>query len=181
MNIQQHERIARIKQVSRSLSLFLTAMRYLFWGLWPLAVIVALFVDASGTIKYMGDIQVKLVDLSFPQRIVLAIFISVFFFFGLRIIYYCRELTRHFANGDIFNKKAVAHARKALFNALVIYGVQLSCVLAHWGNSHMKNPAEPVVIDLTYVFALMLFGLIYVLLWVIEIGCDLNEESELTI
>lgn len=181
MNIQQHERIARIKKVSRYLYLFLTAIRYFFWAIWPLALVVALFLDATGSIKYIGDLEVKLVDLSFPQRIVLAIFISVFFFFELRVIHYCRELTRHFANGDIFNKKAIAHARKALLNALVIYGVQLSCTLAYWGYSYIKNPAEPLVIDLDYVFAFMLFGLIYVLLWVLEIGCDLNEESELTI
>src|SRR6188768_3079522 len=130
MNVQQHERIARIKQFSRYLHLGLTGIRYLLWVSWPLMAIVFLFGDKA-TLK-IGLIQMEDVELSIVQRILMVAVVSAFIFLALKLVYHFRELIQHFSNGDIFNKKAIDHARKALLNGLVIYGLYLSTLLGSW-------------------------------------------------
>jgi hypothetical protein len=56
-------------------------------------------------------------------------------------------------------------------------------VLGSWGwvIQQSSSMRVNVNVDVSFIFALMFFGLMYVLLWALEIGSDLNEESELTI
>jgi len=50
-----------------------------------------------------------------------------------------------------------------------------------WFYITTKSSPVDIPVNLDFIAALMFFGLMYVLLWALEIGCDLNEESELTI
>lgn len=179
MNVQQHERIARIKQFSRYLYVCLTWIRYFLWVMWPLVAVVFLFGDkATLTI---GVIQIEDAELSIVQRILMVAFVSVFMFLALKLVYHFRELIRHFSDGDIFNKQAIDQARKALLSGLVIYGLYLSTLLGSWIYSATQSAQTMVSVNADFILVLMFFGLMYVLLWALEIGCDLNEESELTI
>lgn len=180
MNVQQHERIARIKQLSHYLYLCLTGIYYLLQVLCPLAVIFAL-VSVGGKFTFMGVVSINNTELFFLQRLIIAIVMSIIFFLILKLTHHFRELIRHFANGDIFNKKAIEHARKALMNGLVIYGVYLSGMFAGWVYTFIKYPSILISINGGFIVGFIFFGLMYVLLWALEIGCDINEESELTI
>ncbi len=181
MNIQQHARIARIKQFSRYLYLALSGLRYVLWGLWPLFVAAMMFGNKLQI--NMGEMHMNDVEPSLLQRVLLVVGLSAFMFVAIKITFHFRELIRHFSEGDIFNKVAIDHARKALFNGLMLYGLYVLTVLGSWGwvIQQSSSMSVNVNVDVSFIFALMFFGLMYVLLWALEIGSDLNEESELTI
>jgi hypothetical protein len=179
MNVQQHARIARIKQFSRYLYVCLTWIRYFLWVMWPLTAVFFLF-GHKATLN-IGLIQIEDVELSIVQRVLLVAVVSAFMFLALKLVYHFRELIQHFSAGDIFNKKAIDHARKALLNGLVIYAVYLSTLLASWIYIATQSAQTTVYMNANFILVFMFFGLMYILLWALEIGCDLNEESELTI
>lgn len=187
MNIQQHARIGRIKQFSGYLYVCLTWIRYFLLFGWPASVIVILV----GIIFLDGD-AVTLRRVGFA--VFLSAFLSVYLFIALKICVHFRELIRYFSKGDIFNKGAVYRARKALWYALLLYGVHVAKVIVVQAQLFF-SPVDLSSIDIPLLYAplmsvlsgfgfirtLMIFGLMYILLWALEIGCDLNEESELTI
>lgn len=179
MDIQRHERIARIKQISGYLYVCLTWVRYALWVVWPLMVVVFL---VGGKMQLtVGVVQMQDVELTLVQRLLMVALLSVFLWLALKITHHSRELIRHFSVGDIFNKQAIDHARKALHHGMVIYGVYLVSLLGSWFYSAMQTSPVHIVVNTDFIVALMFFGVMYVLLWALEIGCDLNEESELTI
>lgn len=179
MNVQQHERIARIKQISGYLYVCLTWIRYALWVFWPLiAVIFFMGEKANFTI---GVMQADDVELTLFLRLLLVTTTSIFLFLTLKLVHHFRSLIKHFTEGDIFNKTAIDHARKALLNGLVIYGLYMGSVILSWFYGATQTAQVSIDINANFIIALMFFGLMYVLLWALEIGCDLNEESELTI
>lgn len=179
MNVQQHERIARIKQISSYLYVCLTWTRYLLWLIWPLLAV--LFFMGNQVNFTIGAMQIDDVELTLALRLLIVTTASIFLLLALTLIHHFRALIKHFAEGDIFNKNAIDHARKALMNGLVIYGLYVSSALASWFYAATQTTKVSAEININFILALMFFGLMYVLLWALEIGCDLNEESELTI
>ncbi len=179
MNVQQHGRIARIKQFSRYLYLSLSAARYVFWVTWILGLGI-IFTAEKGNFT-IGSASFAEVELTYLQRILFALFVSAGFFLLLKITHHFRALINSFAAGDIFNKVAIDHARKALLHGMVFYGLCVSVSLVSWIYGAVNSSPASVSVNGDFIFWLMLFGLMYVLLWALEIGCDLNEESELTI
>lgn len=63
MNIQQHERITRIKKLSRCLYLVLTGLQYFILVLWPLMVFVAV-IGTHGELTFMGGVSLDAADLN---------------------------------------------------------------------------------------------------------------------
>jgi hypothetical protein len=187
MNVQQHARIARIKQFSRYLYVCLTWIRYLLLLGWPASVIFTL-----AAIIFLDGDAVTLRRVGFA--VFLSAFLSVHLFLALQICFHFRELIRYFSKGDIFNKEAVYRARKALWYALLLYGIYIAKVIVVQALLYI-SPVDVSSIDIPpvtvsimnilssfdFIWTLMIFGLMYILLWALEIGCDLNEESELTI
>lgn len=184
MNIQQHERITRIKKLSRYLYLVLTGLQYFILVLWPLMVFFTV-TGTEGELTFVGGVSLDAAELNYLQRSLIAAFLSVFFYLAIKVTYHFRQLISHFAGGDIFNKKAIEHARKALLHALLFYGFSLVSALIEWAYFYIADQAVdkhiPIIVNGEVISGLILFGLMYVLLWALEIGCDLNEESELTI
>lgn len=179
MNIQQHERIARIKQFSRYLYLCLSAARYVLWGTWIIGLVV-IFTATKGNLT-IGSSSFEGVELTYLHRMGFAVFASVCFFLILKVVLHFRALIQFFSVGDIFNKAAIDHARKALLYGVIIYGVCLSVTFMSWVFEIVRNYPSSIHLDGNFIVGLIFFGLMYVLLWALEIGCDLNEESELTI
>jgi hypothetical protein len=179
MNIQQHERIIRIKKLSRYLYLTLSGIHYLLLVLWP-AALLWILIGTQGSITLINETLTP-ENMSFLQSILVGVIISAFFFLMLKVTFHFRQLIQHFANGDIFNKKATVHARRALLYALVIYGMFACTSIVMWILMYIETQSFQLALRGNYIFAMIIFGLMYVLLWALEIGCDLNEESELTI
>ena len=179
MDIQQHERITRIKTLSRYLYWALTGIQYLLLLLLPL-VIGWLWFGSKGAIT-LPNHSVNTESLSHLQRCLFMIPITLLFLALLKVTYHLRQLIWHFSSGNIFNKPAIAHARKALNYALAIYGIFILATVATWIYLYTQNNYFRVNVSGDFIFGIIIFGLMYVLLWALEIGCDLNEESELTI
>lgn len=177
MNIQQHERIARIKQISGYLYVGLTWVRYLLWAMCPLIAGVVLF-GSKGTVV-LGDVQMSAAELTMVQRVLLLTVIAPILFFLLKVVHHFRALMRYFSIGDIFNKKAIDHARKALQHSFGIFAVHIVSSIVM--SAYFYTGARHFHISFDYLLGFLIFGLMFVLLWTLEIGCDLNEESELTI
>ncbi len=178
MNIHHHERIAQIKKLSRYLYLTLTGIQYVLWVLWPLALF-SLWIGTQLVIHLGKPISVG--DLSLLQRCLMTVIVSGVLLLLLNVIHHLRQLILYFANGDIFHKRAIDHARKALRNALIIYGFYVLSSLAMWSYIYITHQSFHVSFNGKFAFGLIIFCLMYVLLWALEIGHDLNEESELTI
>jgi hypothetical protein len=183
MNVQQHERIAQIKKLSGYLCVALTWIGYLLWVFCPLLAI-AILADTSGESRYtflLGGVTVENVDLSYLHRILIVLLMTVFFFFLIKLTNHFRELIRYFSKGEIFNKAAIGHARKSLLHGLVVFGFYLSTLIAGFVYTVAKTSAVNISLNIGVATGFIFFGLMYVLLWALEIGADLNEESELTI
>lgn len=180
MNIQQDARIAKIKKLSRYLYLCLTGIHYLLWVLCPIAIIV-IFASSNATFTFMETIKVSGTDITFLQRAMMLTYLALFYFFVLKMSYHFRELIRSFSLGDIFNKKAIEHARKALLNGLALYVIYLMSLFAGWAYFLLNHPTNKIEMNGDFIIGFIFFGLMYILLWALEIGADLNEESELTI
>lgn len=179
MNIQQHARITRIKTLSRYLYWGLTGIHYLLWALLPLTL-SWLWFGVPGMIT-LFDRSIDSASLSLVQRCLVMVPVVLFLLMLLKVTYHLRQLILHFVRGDIFNKTATTHARKALHYALVTYGVFVCSTVATWIYLYVTHHYFSVTLNGDFIFGLVIFGFMYVLLWALEIGCDLNEESELTI
>lgn len=182
MDIQQHARTAQIKKLSRSLCTFLTWIGILIWFLWPL-VLVPLFADVrlSPGARNVGP-GLQLGVLSLPVRIAMMVGIALFIYFVQQTVLHARMLMLHFSQGEIFNVEAVKSARSALSNALVVFWLNVACQIAvmFLQASHAAHPVYRINPE-SLIYGFLFFGLMYVLLWALEIGRDLNEESVLTV
>lgn len=187
MNLQQHERIAQIKKLSGYMHTALRCLVSLMWLLWLIVAITILTVD--NLTLTLAKTPILLDEMTYMHRFVALLIISVVTFLCIKIARHFRDLMHYFRRGEIFNSAAIAHARKALFNALLLWGMMLATELSHWlyalikiflsGDGRVVN--VHFTLDGSIFLGLIFFGLMYLLLWALEIGRDLNEEPELTI
>lgn len=179
MNIQKHHRINQIKSMSQYLYFFLTCIHFLLC-LAPIFLAWLIFKEGKGNFTYLG-VNLNIEDLTSLQRILITTHLFILLLFILKTIYHFRELIWHFSKGNIFNRKAIENARKALFSGLFFYVFYLVSLFSIWIYLSTQQQPISIVIDGSLALGLIFFGLMYVLLWSLEIGADLNEESELTI
>ena len=185
MDVKRHERIAHIQRLSEYLRRVLTVFGYLCWLLWPVVLTVP-FASGNGTITVFGDLAFRLGDLDLLQRLALTVFLCSMLALTQRALHYARNLMECFSEGDIFNRATLETARKAIWWGAILLSIE---VLSNVGIACYRFfsgtglPTSPLIADLfsTVMNGLLFFGLIYVLLWALEIGRDLHEESELTI
>ncbi|MFZ6864310.1 hypothetical protein ACO0K7_16900 [Undibacterium sp. Ji67W] len=95
------------------------------------------------------------------------------------------QLLTCFSSGEIFNRKAIGHARYAFyiafFSSLFYYAVQLlalTCSLMFWQDgkvSYFFRIFADALGDTVWI------GISLLIIWSLEIGAELNDEVELTI
>ena len=178
MDIQTHSRTQQIKQLSRYLFIALTGFRYLLFLGWPAIAVVAFIPSGS---LYLGDalIPIESINLSF-KGLILALYAAGLFIM-LRISYHFRELMKQFMQGDIFGAEAIASVRGALHSGIVFFILSWLHALLGCIYDYSVNSTLDISFATEIVIACIYFGLMYTLLWALEIGADLNEESEMTI
>ncbi len=179
MNIQQHERICRIKTLSRYLYWWVIGIQALLWAVLPLSI-GWLWIGGRGAIT-LFEHSVDIASLSDLSRWLIMISMVLILLVLAKVIHHMRQLILHFAHGNIFNKAATAHAQKALHYALALYAAFISCTLAAWGYLYAQDKYFNITLNGDFILGIIIFALMYILLWALEIGCELNEESELTI
>ncbi len=187
MNVTRHKRIERIKKLSGCLRFFLSLVGY---GL-LLSLLGALVFPLIGLLPILPGKEIGLtyIPLAPMHRIGISAVILAFSLLPFYSVRYARDLMTYFSKGEIFNRSALLVARKAIYCGLgsVAGPLLLREICLHFMGGNFLGlpiyPFLPLIPKLTESLfsGLMFFGAMYVLLWALEIGADLNEESELTI
>ncbi|MEO7497512.1 MAG: hypothetical protein ABIT83_08420 [Massilia sp.] len=178
MNIQQHARIEQIKKLSGSMRRLLSLIAGLLWLFWPVLGVLAFVICLPGNkagpsvLEGVGILLLGVALLVLTQK----------------TVRYSRDLMAHFSEGDIFNSRTLHTARKALLYSLTGLAIDMG-----FGIYSAFTPMPVSALEehdtIASIFELtskgfngfMFFGLMFVMLWTLEIGRDLYEESELTI
>jgi hypothetical protein len=176
MNVQRHTRIAHIKKLSGFLSSGLKFAQYAIWLFLPV-ILTMPFSSGNLTLK-LGESLIAPADVTQSQRMALAAGLGVMLVLTLLIIRYLRQLMEQFSEGRVFDGDAIRIARKAVNCALALYLFKVVLEIAgviYSGKFQIPGPA------LTVFYGIFYFGLVQVMLWALEVGRDLSDESELTI
>lgn len=176
MDIQRHERIKQIKKLSVYLSKALRFAEFMIWMAIPLAYVIFL-ASNSFTLK-LGRIVVLPADLTAPQRLAVAALTTITLLLTLLAVRYSRQLMEQFSQGRVFDVEAMRMARKAVNCALALFALEILIeigAMVYTGTLQIPGPA------LTVFYGFLVFGLLHIMLWSLEVGCDLSDESELTI
>ena len=178
MDTQNHSRTKQIKVLSKHLYHVLTVIYFgLFLG-WP--AIVFVFFAPSGTLT-VGDSALAIETLNtFSKALILSLF-SVGLAIMIKISSHFRQLMRHFMLGNIFIPGAIAQVRGALSSGVLFFLLSIIQTFVGAEISSTNTPNFSISFSANLLVAGTFFGLMYTLLWALEIGCDLNEESELTV
>jgi hypothetical protein len=182
MNVMRHDRIEQIKKLSAAMRKLLTAVNWLVRILLPLVVVAIVLGPPHGTVTISDQWRIPVGQLPLLQRILLAAVVGAALLVTQRVVHHSRDVMAHFSQGDIFNQATLASARRAIGYgiALVCTDVLLEvCLAGHKAlSAGVWNISEVIS---TLLNGFLFFGLMYLVLWTLEIGRDLNEESELTI
>ncbi|MBC3909469.1 hypothetical protein [Undibacterium umbellatum] len=195
MQVQKHARIANIRKLSRYF-LFLTVLTMVIIAIGGIGFPIFLMTVSSGDLtvaEYLaraaimddGYFSLLKEGLSLQLKVVAGLAWVVWSAVIGLVLVHINQLLTCFHEGEIFNKKAIFHARRAFnINLIVVasmVGVDfLSILLSHIypsnGNTGDVGHFIARIFDhLTWI------GFFLLLLWSLEIGVDLNEEAELTI
>lgn len=194
MSIQRHAKITSIRKVSGYFLLLLSFSLVVtpIWGLISfLAVLmkplgdmtILVFLAKSAGNKDFFDLLSTGITLElkiFALAMHVILFVTIEF-----LLFHLHQLVSCFYDGDIFNQKAVSHARKAFMlnlyvtsTLLIFEAVGVTYALFFIGdvNAGRVGGLVGAMLD-TIVWT----GSILLALWSLEIGVALNEEAELTI
>lgn len=178
MDIQTHSRTQQIKRLSRHLHTALNSIRYVLYLGWVGIAVLALFAEGH---LYMGDSKVFVAKNDYLLKGLILPTYAVALVIMLRINYEFRGLMKQYMKGHIFSDEAIGYVKGALKAGIAYIGVWLlQAVVGIVYNSSIGEPIEfsfAKEIVLPFIF----FALMFTLLWALEIGRDLNDESEGTI
>ncbi|MFZ6757167.1 hypothetical protein ACO0K9_08090 [Undibacterium sp. Ji50W] len=195
MQVQKHARIANIRKLSRYflfLNIFAMAVVAIGGVAFPIIMVTAPSGDLT-LIAYLAKaVTVKdgfydllqsgiTTDLKVIASVV-AILSCVLLEF---VLIHINKLLTCFYEGEIFNRNAIFHARRAFtLNLILVAGglvIEISAIILSYtqsvtgGSGDIGHLLGSVLDQLTWI------GFCLLLLWSLEIGVDLNEEAELTI
>ncbi len=195
-----------LKERNARIAAFQTVSGYLLWLFQPIvlffyfilaAVLISAVFAKNGELSLLtflikltakdGDIFDMYFNTGVSVLVKLAFTTAMVIFMAMciNILFHFKKLIACFNAGNIFSRLAVHHARKAYkMNLLVgfcVYVLELMVVVlgllyADSGNAHRLWELLCNLLG----FAVEI-GILSLILWALEMGTDLNEESELTI
>lgn len=191
---ERNQRIAAFRKVSGRL-LWLTMPLLILFGVggsitWIIFVCKPL--GTTGLVEILSkihdpsffDIAFK-GNLSIATKLFCAIYGAVILTTLIYVLFHFHSVLECFFDGDIFNIKALTHARKAYKVNLwsIYFGLSIQVIAIIVTALTIK---EGIGMQIGYlinnaVADLVIIGFLSLLLWALEIGTNLNEEAELTI
>ncbi|MFZ6656335.1 hypothetical protein [Undibacterium sp. TJN19] len=195
MQVQKHARIANIRKLSRYF-LFLSVFAMAGVAIGGVAFPFILAMAPSGNLNLIaylakavtvndGFYSLLQSGITTDLKIIASVTAIVFCVLIEFVLIHINKLLSCFYQGEIFNRNAVFHARRAFnLNLILVIGtlvveiiaIILSYIQPGAGSSGSIGLLLGSVFDqLTWI------GFFLLLLWSLEIGVDLNEEVELTI
>lgn len=179
MDIQVHARTRQIKKLSLKLFKILTLFRYLLYMGWPAIIFVAIFLD-EGTLK-IGESELLIEQVGQWMKFLVLTLFAFGLYLAIRITNNFRQLMSHFMQGDVFSKEAINNVRAGLLSGVMFFMLAIVHHLFGWGVAMANDSPIHISLGMDFLISLIFFGLMYTLLWALEIGRDLNEESEMTV
>lgn len=178
MDIQTHSRTQQIKRLSRHLHTALSGIRYILYLGWPAIAFLALF--AEGYLA-MGDTDVFVAKDNYLLKGLILPLYAIALVIMLRINREFRGLMKQYMKGHIFSDEAIGYVKNALKAGIAYIAVYiLQALVGIVYNNSIDAPIE-FSFAKEIIIPLVFFGLMFTLMWALEIGRDLNEESERTI
>lgn len=195
MQTERDLRIQKIRSMSTYLLRFMTLVQFGLVFIALLALIALMFTPRGETgiaTVLQHVVEEKGVFATFEES---GITTAARWFCILAILYVCIpsvyivrqvcKLLACFQAGDIFNAKALQHARHAYrvnfyfsLSSIVLYLFAVTAVLIMATGFQLDFISDWFVATLTMMIEL---GVMALILWALEYGTDLQEESELTI
>lgn len=179
MDIQTHERTKQIRNISRWLFVLLSIVKYGLHLFWLAVIWIAVFVDQGSLV--VGGHEVFIENISLQVKYFILCLFSAALILWIRIATNFRDLMKHFMAGDVFSVQAISHVRAGLNNGILWFVLTLMQKCFFWYLASANAATFDFSLGKEVFIATLFFGLMYTLLWTLEIGCDLNEESEKTI
>nr|WP_314860884.1 hypothetical protein [uncultured Undibacterium sp.] len=196
MSFERDKRIAKFKKVSG----------YLIWVAMPALIItglIALIIFIMFAFKPIGETGIVEIAIAatnhnkdgiswlMEQRFnwTAKIFVVITYlgccYLILKTLFHFEQLIECFYDGDIFNQKALSHARSAfnfnlLINIVLMFMHCVFVVITIINANHNIWLRIAALMDHLLIVAISI-GFYSLILWALEIGTDLNEEAELTI
>lgn len=193
MKIQDHPRFQNIRKVS-GYFLFLTGFSIVLIPLIGLGMCVKVLFTSSGDMGivwflsrcfFQADFISFETGITWPLKIFVLFAIVLTTVFAEIILFHLNKLLASFQAGDVFNVETLKNA-KAAFKANVLISVLylgfeligwfLNCITTHG----MPGEAFSHLLGSFFDIAVWL-GITLLIIWTLEIGVALHEESELTI
>lgn len=176
MNVQRHARIAQIRKLSAYMRHALRFFEYLIYIGFIAAVLM--IPAAKGLSVKLGSETFAPAEVTMSQRLLVLGGISIVLLLTLFVARYMRQMMEQFREGKVFDVDAIRLARKAVNCALVLYLFKVGTEIA---GIVYSGKIEVPGLPLTLLYGFFYFGLVQVILWALEVGRDLSDESELTI
>jgi hypothetical protein len=194
MKIQDHPRFQNIHRVS-GYFLFLTGFLIILTPLIGLGMCVKVLFTSSGDIGIVWFLSRSFFQSDFlsafdagvtlPLKIFVLAVITLTIVMAEIILIHLNKLLSSFWDGDVFNVETLKNAKTAFkanifisvfYLGLELVGWLLNCITTHG----MPGEAFAHLID-SVVDNAVWFGITLLIIWALEIGVALHEESELTI
>ena len=194
MPSERNQRIAAFRKVSGRL-LWLTMPLLILFGVggsiaWIIFVCKPL--GATGLVEILSKVHdpsffsiAFKTNLSIAAKLFCTIYGAIFLITLIYVLFHFHSVLECFFDGDIFNTKALTHARKAykvnLWSIYFMLSIEVIAIIVT-----ATTIKEGIGIQVGYlinnaVVDLVIVGFLSLLLWALEIGTNLNEEVELTI
>ncbi|MFZ6872031.1 DUF2975 domain-containing protein [Undibacterium sp. Di27W] len=195
MQVQKHARITNIRKLSKYF-LFLTVLAMALVAVGGITLTAIIVCSSTGDLTvpaYLAKaaalgsrIAPFLMDGLSVELKVLAV-LGCIFFFGMieMVLMHIKQLLTCFQQGEIFNKQAVFHAKRAFNINFAFVAIMFLVELLSTAVSYVY-PWNGMTGNLEGFFFKSFDQIVWLcicllLLWSLEIGVDLNEEAELTI
>jgi|GEM_PF-1473131 len=195
MQVQKHSRIASIRKLSKYF-IYLAVLSMIFIVLGTLLFPFVLAKIPSGDLTIAGylakaatvdDGLSSLLASGISTQLKIAMAMTAFFLSALlfMIARHLKNLMTCFYKGEIFNRQAVFHAKKAFNLKLLLVSAKLAldflCLIFSYFYPGSNSRGDISHFIGGVVDQLVLIAFFLLLIWSLEIGVGLNEEVELTI
>ena len=174
-------RLSKVRRVSRFGRAACIGLMFVI-GLITCALAVGFFAFPESSTCDVGGGPIPCLDMTTAERALAFALMTVFFGLAVKILHHLSGLFGNYARAEIFTRASVRQIRKIGSTVFIVGALQIIMLLgqAVLVGTHQITWPEGRPIPLP--FGTFLGGaLIMLVAWVMELGTELREESELTV
>jgi len=178
VDIRNNARTQQIQNLSGHLYHALSFLRYILYMGW-VGIATLVFIPEGN--YWVGDANIQVASGNFFLKGLILMLYAFGLLVMLKLNEAFRNLMKQYMKGNIFTEQAIFYVRSALKAGIAVVVISLlhqitGAVYSYFYNSEIDISFAPQIVAAVIYFALM-----YILLWALEIGGDLNDESINTI